>query len=432
MVYARDESRKIRVVIVDDIAETRDNIRKLLYFEDDIEIIGAAANGREGIELVIKLQPDVVLMDINMPETDGIAASEAITSQAPGVQIVMMSVQGEADYLRRSMLAGAREFLIKPFTSEELTLSIRRVFQLASARRAQALPPTPPPSVEQPSSASKKGPSSKVISVYSPKGGTGVTTIAVNLAIALREETQERVVLVDASLQFGDVGLLMNLPTNHSIADVIDSKSELDEELLLGVTATHSSGVKALLAPPRPELAELITTEIMKKILHVLRNSFDYIVVDTDSMVNDMLLAILDQSDQIILVATSDLASLKNTKLFFDVTEALHYPPEKTLLILSKEEGKGISLNDIQANLKQKVAGIVVREDKVTKAALNRGVPFVVGQRALPVSQSIFQLARLIRRNTTELAKAEMKGTYAGSAAPERLQKRGTFSLGKR
>ena len=234
---------KVRVLIVDDVADTRENVRKLLQFESDIDVVGAARSAMEGIQLSQELDPDVVLMDINMPETDGIAASEAITSQAPSVQVVMMSVQGEADYLRRSMLAGAREFLIKPFTSEELTTSIRRVYQLASARRAYA-PPVAPPTLEQASTTSKKPAGAKVVAIYSPKGGTGVTTIAVNLAVALHDETQQRVALVDASLQFGDVGLLMNLPTHRSIADVVDSKSELDEELLLGVMAGHSSGAK--------------------------------------------------------------------------------------------------------------------------------------------------------------------------------------------
>ena len=189
---------KIRVIIVDDIPETRDNIKKLLFFEKDIEIIGTASNGREGVELALGVQPDVVLMDINMPEMDGIAASEAISSQAPHVQVVMMSVQGEADYLRRSMLAGAREFLIKPFSGDELVTSIHRVNQLAATRRAAAppmtasegsvpvAPPPPPP----------KG--GMVIAVFGSKGGCGSSTVAANLALALKEETRERIALIDA------------------------------------------------------------------------------------------------------------------------------------------------------------------------------------------------------------------------------------------
>ena len=119
---------QIRVLIVDDILETRDHLTKLLSFETDIEVVGAAASGREALEMAARLTPDVVLMDINMPDMDGIAATERLAAEVPSAAVVMMSVQGEADYLRRSMLAGAREFLVKPFSSDELTSSIRQVY----------------------------------------------------------------------------------------------------------------------------------------------------------------------------------------------------------------------------------------------------------------------------------------------------------------
>ncbi len=169
------ENKKIRVLIVDDIPETRDNLKKLLYFEDDIEIIGSGSNGREGVEQAAALHPDIVLMDINMPGMDGIQASELISQQDPNIQVVMMSVQGEADYLRRSMLAGAREFLIKPFSSEELANSLRRVYQLAASRRiimAQQAPAAPPPGDDYAQAATPRRPrGAKIISLYSPKGG---------------------------------------------------------------------------------------------------------------------------------------------------------------------------------------------------------------------------------------------------------------------
>src|SRR5919107_98959 len=119
---------QIRVLIVDDIPETRDHLTKLLGFESDIEVVGSAASGSESLSMAGQLTPDVVLMDINMPDMDGIAATEKLSSEVPTAAVVMMSVQGEADYLRRSMLAGAREFLVKPFSSDELTASIRQVW----------------------------------------------------------------------------------------------------------------------------------------------------------------------------------------------------------------------------------------------------------------------------------------------------------------
>src|SRR5436190_12890553 len=118
---------QIRVLVVDDIPETRDHLTKLLGFEADIDVVGAASSGREAIDMAARIRPDVVLMDINMPDMDGISATEQLSATAPGAAVVMMSVQGEADYLRRSMLAGAREFLVKPFSSDELTTSIRQV-----------------------------------------------------------------------------------------------------------------------------------------------------------------------------------------------------------------------------------------------------------------------------------------------------------------
>ena len=132
---------QIRVLIVDDIPETRDHLTKLLGFESDIEVVGAAASGAQALQLAAELMPDVVLMDINMPDMDGIAATEQLSAEVPDAAVVMMSVQGEADYLRRSMLAGAREFLVKPFSSDELTASIRQVYtreQEKQSRRAAA------------------------------------------------------------------------------------------------------------------------------------------------------------------------------------------------------------------------------------------------------------------------------------------------------
>src|SRR5215210_7684187 len=136
-------SERIRLVIVDDIPETRDHLAKLLGFEPDIEVVGSAASGQEALALAAKLQPDIVLMDINMPGMDGIATTEQLSARVPAASIVMMSVQGEADYLRRSMLAGAREFLVKPFSSDELCSSIRQVYAREREKLGRMMPVMP-------------------------------------------------------------------------------------------------------------------------------------------------------------------------------------------------------------------------------------------------------------------------------------------------
>jgi len=125
------DEQKIRVLIVDDVAETRENIRKLLQFESDLEVVGAANSGRSGIEAAKELRPDVVLMDINMPDMDGITATELIRQQNPASQVVILSVQGDPNYMRRAMLAGARDFLTKPPALDELTAAVRRAGKMA-------------------------------------------------------------------------------------------------------------------------------------------------------------------------------------------------------------------------------------------------------------------------------------------------------------
>jgi len=393
---------KIRLIIVDDIPETRENVKKLLYFEDDIDVVGSAANGREGIEMAVRLEPDIVLMDINMPGMDGITASGAISSQLQNVQVVMMSVQGEADYLRRSMLAGAREFLIKPFSGEELVTSIRRVHQLSATRRV-ATPAVPPPSalaaIPPPKGAT-------IIVVMGTKGGAGSSTIAVNLAVALQLESKERVGLIDANLEFGDVGVLLNLPTNRTIADLAGADVDIDDELLNGVMASHASGVRVLLAPARPEMAELVTPQVLKKGLGVMKRQFDYIVIDLWKSFQESMIYLLDTADHILLVSTSDIPSIKNAKLFFELADQLGYPSDKTTLVLNKEDGRGgVNVKDIQASIKHSIRAIIAKDEKTAVFSLNHGTPFVTSHRALPISQSITSLARFfVQSKAKELA----------------------------
>ena len=414
MSAANPPSGKIRVLIVDDIIETRENVKKLLYFENDIEVVGTAANGREGVELAAKLLPDVVLMDINMPEMDGIAASEAISAQSPNVQVVMMSVQGEADYLRRSMLAGAREFLIKPFSGEELVTSIHRVNQFAAARRVVALPPPITPTIAAPPPPPR---GSKIIAILGSKGGSGASTVAVNLAVALREETKARVALVDANLEFGDIGVLLNLPNNRTIADLASGTAEIDEEVLDGTMAGHSSAIKVLLAPSRPELAELVKPEHLKRILELLDKSYEFIIIDLWKSFQETTIFFLDHADLILLISTADIPAIKNTKLFFELTEQLGYPANKTIFILNKNDGRtGISTKDIEASIKHPISLLLPKDERSTAIAINRGTPFVTLQRNLPLSQAIYNLARLILRRVA----VEKESAASAPAAPKR------------
>jgi len=392
---------QIRVLIVDDIPETRDHLTKLLGFESDIEVVGSAASGTESLSLAGELMPDVVLMDINMPDMDGIAATEKLSSQVPTAAVVMMSVQGEADYLRRSMLAGAREFLVKPFSSDELTASIRQVYTREQAKlsRMAAAPAVGGSAAGGSGGGAGDGDhDGQVVAIFSPKGGVGRTTVAVNLAVAAATEVGKSVVLVDGSFQFGDVGVLLNLnPKNKSIADLVPELEAGEPESLDTFIINHSTGIRVLLAPPSPEMAELITPSGVRRVLEALRRTHDLVIVDCTSWFNETTLAILDAADVILTMLSLEITSIKNMRLFLEVAEQLGYDQEKVKLVLNRADSSlGIRVTDVESSIGRKVDHTIVSDGRSVVYALNRGVPFFLSNREAQVSQDILRLAQAV------------------------------------
>ena len=385
---------RIRVLIVDDIPETRDHLSKLLGFEPDIEVVGAAASGTEAIAQATKLLPDVILMDINMPDMDGITATERLSSQVPSAAVVMMSVQGEADYLRRSMLAGAREFLVKPFSSDELTASVRQLYSREKEKAGRAVATVAPHGAEPPELGS-------VVAVFSPKGGVGRTTIAVNLAVIAATELEKKVVLVDGSFQFGDVAVLLNLnPKDKSMFELVsDLEAGGDIDSVDTYTVTHSSGLHVILAPPSPEMADAITPAGVKRVVEALRQRYDVVVIDCAAWFNDTTLGILDVADIVLTVLTLEITSIKNIRLFLEVAEKLGYDDKIRLVLNRADTTLGIRVADVEHSIGRKVDNTIVSDGRAVVYALNRGVPFVLSNREAQVSQDVFRLATAITTN---------------------------------
>jgi pilus assembly protein CpaE len=328
-----------------------------------------------------------------MPDMDGITATEQLSAEVPTAAVVMMSVQGEADYLRRSMLAGAREFLVKPFSSDELTASIRQVYSRERDKASRMLIANPVPAPSRSSGGRDPG---QVVAVFSPKGGVGRTTVAVNLAVAAATELGRKVVIVDGSFQFGDVGVLLNLnPKNKSIADLVpELEAGGEPESIDTFVINHSSGVRVLLAPPSPEMAELITPSGVKRVLEVLRESNDLVIVDCSSYFNDTTLAILDASDVILTMLTLEITSIKNMRLFLEVADQLGYDSRKMRLVLNRADSTlGIRVADVEHSIGRKVDHSIVSDGRSVVYALNRGVPFFLSNRETQVSQDILRLA---------------------------------------
>ena len=230
-------------------------------------------------------------MDINMPDIDGITATEMIRQRMPHIQVIILSVQNDQNYMRRAMLAGARDFLTKPPMGDELISAVRRAGDMARIERAKgaqqqqlvAAVSAGSPSMMAGLAPSVKG---KIVTVYSPKGGTGCTTVAVNLALALNSE-DTRVVLVDANLQFGDVAVFVNVQGKNTIIELAPRVDELDPEIVEEILVKHeASGVRILAAPQRPEMAEKVGADQFVKVVEYLQRMYSYVVVDTSSILD--------------------------------------------------------------------------------------------------------------------------------------------------
>jgi len=383
----------IKVLIVDDIPETREHLSRLLGFEQEIDVAGTGTSGEEAIRLAMELRPDVIVMDINMPEMDGIAASEIISQRLPMTPIIMMSVHGEAEHLRRAMLAGAREFLVKPFSSDEFSTSIKRVHERELVRRTQQQVTEP---AQRPVIQSDP-PEHRVVAIFSPKGGAGRTTIATNLAVALHRETGARVCLVDANLQFGDVGVLLNLnPKNRSIIDAVEA-GDPDAYIIETVVVDHSTGIRVLLGPPAPEGADLVSAANLRKIVEELKQSHDYVVVDLPSGLTEHSLGIMDLADDLLVIAALEITTIKNVRLFLEVADQLEYHRSKIRLVINRSDtAQGIRIGDVEASIRRPIDGTIVSDGRLAVLAVNRGVPFVVSHPEAALSRDIVKLARTL------------------------------------
>jgi pilus assembly protein CpaE len=397
----------ITILLVDDIPETRENIKKLLAFEPDFKVVGSVGTGREGVTMAKELKPNIIVMDINMPDMDGIQATTLITEAVPTAAVIMMSVQNDPDYLRRAMLAGARNFLTKPILPDELYNTIRTVHARNKPIAAQYTAMANQAPVDLRKTTQAEGTENRaghIIVVYSPQGGVGCTTIATNLASGLMKEGI-RVLLVDADLQFGDVGVFLNLQSQSTMVDLVGSVDDLDTELFDNIVVTHDSGLKVLIGPARPEFAEVIQANptSVAQILQKIAGNYDFIVVDTGRHLDETLLSLFDAAAKIILVSMPTLASVKNVRFVLDLFDQLTYAADKTMLVLNRvpddrnRQKFTVASEKIERFLKRPVEVEIPSDEMTVLSAMSKGVPIVAQRdRSRSPVKELMQLSDLV------------------------------------
>lgn len=403
---------KTRVLIVDDDSDTRENLRKLLQFDAQVEMVGAAHTGAEGIDMAVEFQPDVILMDINLPDIDGITATENIRVKVPYAQIVIVSVQNESSFMRRAMLAGARDYLTKPINVDELSAAIHRAGKVARNEKEKHVTATLSlngntnlrPGTLVP------GDLGKVVTVFSPKGGSGKTTIAANLAVSL-SQLNKAVAAVDGNLQFGDLSFFFSEQGRNNVTDLAPHADALDREVISEVMVEHEkSGVHILAAPMRPEYADEVNGNQFGAIVRYLSRVYPYVIVDTSSLLNDITISALDASDLILLPTSQDIPSIKNARLFLDVADALGLTSEKILLLMNRfDKRRSITPEKVSENLNKDIVGVIPMDEKVVIPAMDRGEPFVLQSQSGPAATAINKLRDSVLKVLKEQTPAELE-----------------------
>jgi pilus assembly protein CpaE len=326
--------------------------------------------------------PLVVVLGPSCASEADLSAIEALMAAHPEIGAILITTELSTDLFRRALRAGVKDVLPAPVETSQLAESVRRVVDsLASfVRRPEALP--------------HDGELGRVITVFSTKGGAGKSVIAANLAVVLARRSDRPVVLIDADLQFGDVAVMLKLAPQHTIVDAVSALERLDAPLLQNLLVRHDpSGLLVLPAPLEPAFADQIGAPEMMRIVELLRTFCAYVVVDTPAYFNDVVLGLIEGSDDVLLVAGMDIPNIKNVKIGLQTLRLLNTPMSKLRLILNRANSKvKLDVSEVERTLQVK-ADSLIPSDVVVPQSVNKGAPVVLDAPKSGVARSIEQLA---------------------------------------
>ena len=376
----------IRVLIADESARIIENVTRRLSRDGDLVVCAVAQDGDTALQEALRTRPDVAVVDAGLPGMDGVQTTEMLVQYLPGTGVILLSLDVENEAFRRAMLAGAREFLQKPFGGDELVSAIRRVhaFQLRKASPPATSAAAAPPASE-----------GKLFTVIGAKGGVGKSVLAVNCAVALARS--HRVALVDGSLQFGDVGVLLDVSPERTISDLAANNAVADRDVIAEVMIDGPGGVRVLAAPSSPELADYVTTQHLRALIEELRHTYDCIVVDTAPHLGEISLDLVEMADKVVLVTDLSATAVKNARLLQTVLGVLKVDANRFMLVINHREAAGEVARAYAEDLLKTSATVEIPYDPgVVATSIGRGVPFTLAQPQSPVALSVTALAELL------------------------------------
>jgi pilus assembly protein CpaE len=399
-----------RVVAIIDPGMIEQQIATAIGSQQEFELVGTIGTTEKLIRELHALQPDIILIDHTLSGQPTLDIIDDIALQVSEAALIAILPGEDSQKAQQVMLAGARAFLIHPFTQLSLLNTLRRMRDL-EVRRVQTQ------AIRQAATTESQRPM-RTVAVYSPRGGVGCTTAAINLALALQEETAQHVLLMEGKLFFGHVSVMLNLRAQNTLADLIPHSSHLDEGLVHDVMAQHVSGIDVLLGPRDIQVAQGIRSDDLYNVFVALQRMYDFIIVDVGSYLTENAVTLMDSADRILLVTTPDMASLHDTSRFYQISQTLSYSPDKLMIVLNRSGMMGgIKDKEIETALHYPLFARIPDDEANAVRSLNRGVPLVFKYPHSPASKAYKQIAKSLAEmrsaetvksvHTPELVKSE-------------------------
>ena len=335
----------------------------------------------------------VIVLGPSQVEDDVLERLRGLIRSRQGLGAVLVVAENSPGILRMALKAGIDDAIGIDSIGEELANAVHEVGYRLAGEVAEAAAAAPPPTAEP--APDQKG---RVTAVYSPKGGVGKSVVAVNLAAALARRSRQPVVIVDLDLQFGDVAVMLRMQPVHNVAEASLAKERLDAELARNLLARHEgSGVLVMSAPTEPSMEEHVTPAMVSRLLRVLREIGAHVVVDTPPHLSDVLLQLLDDSDDIVLVVGMDVPSVKNARLGLQTLELVSVPLDRVIVVLNRADSKvHLSVRDVERTLRMKI-DVTLPSDALVTQSVNKGIPAVIEYDRSRFAGSVLQLADLVR-----------------------------------
>jgi pilus assembly protein CpaE len=403
-----------RLVVIGDPGETLEQIKSALSSQSEFVLANVLTSPERLAREVRAAEPDLILLDFELGGEPALDIIDDLTGQFPEVAIIAILPEDNSSLAQQTVMAGARAFLFKPFTQINLLSTIRRVRDLEDRHRSSQ--------VSRQTEAALPARPLRTVTVFSPRGGAGTSTIAINLALSLYEEASQRVLLLEGKLFFGHLDVMLNLRPQNTLADLIPHASHLDEGLVQEVVMRHASGINVLLGPSSIQVAQGIHPDDLYNVFLGLQKQYDYIVIDGGNSLNENTVTLMDASDRILLVANPDLASLIDVSRFIQVSRSLAYPSEKTLIVLNREGVQGgVKPKDIENVMRHGLFATVPFDAVNTLRSINQGIPLGFKYPRNPVSRAVRQLARSLITMSSAEGKRGAPGRLVDSSHREVL-----------